>query len=465
VKSIRQYLTLSILGASIAISLIGFFSLYLLLRHALIEQMDERLIFQAQSIATECLEDLSKSKPQKIPHELDEMLEDGILSDFFEIRDSSGRFASRSPALGSYDLLPSSTVSHPDKRSLYLPDGQHLRVYYLVARSSNQSVEIAVGASQHELDEALNRALIIILASGSLMIASTVLLFPLLLKRGLQPLSKLGLQLNQKNASNLDSHIAPEAYPSEIHPLIRHFNRLLQRISTSLERERRINADLAHELRTPLAELHLISESATKWPETNTPALILEVLDICRQMEGMVEHMLDLSRSEVGNLRAKAENVDLAPLIHNLWQGLSSKATSRHLQFQVHHEGGDVNTDPELLRMVLSNLLENACSYSDEEGLVRVESICHPNGNFSICISNPASELEASDLEHLFERYWRKHSSRSDTGKHFGLGLSIVKSFCLALNCSLETQLDPNGRLSISIHQKPKTSASNHHEK
>jgi len=97
----------------------------------------------------------------------------------------------------------------------------------------------------------------------------------------------------------------------------------------------------------------------------------------------------------------------------------------------------------------LSNLMGNAVLHSAPSSLIRCEAMQN-GGKTALTISNPAKDLTATDVGHVFERFWRKDMARSDGG-HSGLGLAIVKAFADLLNADIQARLDDEQAFSIRL--------------
>jgi two-component system sensor histidine kinase QseC len=239
----------------------------------------------------------------------------------------------------------------------------------------------------------------------------------------------------------LASRFATDALPAELTPISSRLNDLLTRLEQSFERERRFSADLAHELRTPIAELRALAELALKWPETRDGETDRDVLAAACQMEGIVTRLLALLRSERGQLAAVRERVELSPMIENVWKPFLQKAAEKKLHFSFGaSNGAEVQTDPVLLRSILTNLVDNAVEYTPAGGTVRIESKVE-HGDFTVTVGNTVEQFTPDDLSRLFDRFWRKDAARSSSD-HSGLGLSLARAFASAMGGDLTAALE-----------------------
>jgi len=316
--------------------------------------------------------------------------------------------------------------------------------------SAGPVFQLIVVSDREHLDENLGVLAGLSAGCAVVLLATVLWLIPFVLRRGLMPLDELGELAAGINSQSLATRFQVEELPAELRPIARRLNDLLARIEASFERERRFSADLAHELRTPLAELRSAAECALKWPESRQAGADRETLTIAVQMEGMVGHMLALARSEQGQLQVHREPVVLDDLVQARWSRLEARARFRDLRvvFDLPEEPlrTSVQADPVLLQSIVDNLLENAVEYTPPGGKIEISV-----GSTALEIFNTVSDLRPEEVALLFERFWRKESARTGGGQHTGLGLSLARSFAAAMNFTLEAALTEPTRLVLAL--------------
>jgi two-component system sensor histidine kinase QseC len=217
---------------------------------------------------------------------------------------------------------------------------------------------------------------------------------------------------------------------------------LLARLQASFERERRFSADVAHELRTPIAELRTLTEVALKWPEdlNTTRNALQDALAVALQMESIATGLLALARCEGGLLPVHLEPVFLQPLIKELSQPLSDQTRAKRITLSVVvPDDACWLADATLLRAIFTNLFSDAAQYCPAGGSVRLTGGTKGERG-QLQVSNTTDDLGADDLPHLFERFWRKDPSRSSP-EHCGLGLALTKAYAEALAMELRAEL------------------------
>jgi len=485
-NSIRRNLTRTLVFAILVLAAAGLGAVYLSARFAVIDQFDVALSAKAQAIET-----LTKAMPGGAEVGFTDRYFRGFdnhrTEDYFEIWDDQGRSLARSESLGDAHLTERAGLTPRAKfYSTRLPNGSAGRAMGFTfvpkpARGPTPALPIfhlVVVSDRDHLDDNLELLASLAAGCGVALIGVTLLLIPRVLRSGLEPLHELGEKAAAIDSTSLASRFPIDDLPVELHPIAVRLNDLLARIEHSFERERRFSADLAHELRTPLAELRSTAECAIKWPESRTGRVDKETLAIALQMEGMVGHMLALARSEQGQLRATREPIALEELVRQRWARIEPKARDRGLVIEI--EGipsaeiarvappepqpafspevervvpgalalGQPSLplgDPVLVRAIVDNLLENAVEYAAPGGRIRLVV-----SESALSVSNTVADFRPEDIGRLFQRFWRKESARSG-GQHVGLGLTLSLAFAQAMGWALSARLAEPNRLEMKL--------------
>jgi two-component system sensor histidine kinase QseC len=300
------------------------------------------------------------------------------------------------------------------------------------------------------MQQTLSNLLLGIAGIGILAALGSVALIHFALKSGLKPLDTLGGKVARIDASSLDGRFSNENMPRELTPICNHLNELMGRMEDSFERERRFSADLAHELRTPIAELRMISEVALRWPDEANSGQAKETLEIAEQMQGIIESLLTLGRYENGQAEIKPEPVDVAGLGLACWKPFADRAATKKIKVNLEiPETQTLETDPKLLRLIFTNLFSNATEYTPAGGVIDITGSPGMNGTV-LSVTNTVSDLDAESLSHFFERFWRQDNARTDNN-HSGLGLSLARTCSRALSLDLQARLDAETRIVFSL--------------
>jgi two-component system sensor histidine kinase QseC len=274
--------------------------------------------------------------------------------------------------------------------------------------------------AREEIAEALGKALIWPLAAALPALALAIWLG---VGSGLRPLRDLRAQLARRGAGDL-APLDDKRAPLEIEPLVAELNRLFGRIDATLQRERRLTADAAHELRTPLAVLSTqaqVARRAQGEPARNE-ALDAIVSGAARAAR-LIEQMLTLARLEAGQPGEHAGRVELHELARTVLAEVAPRAVEKSIDLSL-EEGApaQVRGHAALLAILLRNLVDNAVRYTTEGGRVAVAITSSPN-SVILQVRDNGPGVPPAEIGRLGERFHRL-APAGEAGS--GLGLSIV---------------------------------------
>jgi len=464
-KTIRRQLTRKLLLTVGLLLGAGGFTVYVCARVALQGGFDAALRAKAQALATLTRQNDSGPEMDFSDEHMRGFEEGG--ADFFELWDAASRTAERSRSLRDGHLpCRHGTLEKPVFWNLTLPEGRRCRAVGFEFRPQNSEDEpangsfpeaiLVVASVRRELDRTLTTLQVVLAGCGLLLLAATAVVVPRVLRRELKPLQTLAAEAAQIDAATLSARFATEGLPGELAPITARLNELLARLDDSFERERRFSSDVAHEFRTPVAELRSLAELAIKLPDARAADADHETLAIALHLESILTRLLALARGERDGLPVQRERVELAAFVRDVCDPFREKAAARELDFKVRTPANaQAETDPVLLRSILRNLVDNAVAYTPRGGVVEVEAAA-ANGRLTLRVMNTTDDLEERDLPHLFERFWRKDAARPADG-HTGLGLSMARTFAGAIGCELSATLVGPARLAVALTQREPT--------
>lgn len=255
---------------------------------------------------------------------------------------------------------------------------------------------------------------------------------------GLSPIQSTVQSIAAIRAGTLSERLKDgPSQPQELRPLVSTINQLLGRLEQTFARERSFSADVAHELRTPLAGLRAQLDLALSRPRSNQEysQTIRNCLDITTQTAAIIESLLETTK----NVADKQSNE--AILLHQFTAGIfnefDSLIQSRGLSISNTIPSSlAVHSDRQSLTIILRNLIENAVSHADTASQVSVDTT-QDDAGWRITVSNHASSFPVLDIDKVFDRFWRADSSRHETGRHSGLGLSLCQRLAQRCGASL----------------------------
>lgn len=293
----------------------------------------------------------------------------------------------------------------------------------------------------------------ILLAVGAVAACATAAAILVSVRRGLRPLRELSAQITALDGERLDRRIVLNPCPIDIQPVVDRLNEWLERLATAFVRERAFTADVAHELRNPLGAMRLDLESALA-VLTDDNALrpgVVNAHQACLHLHGLVERLLVLARLESGELAKTLVDTDAAALLASVWAERAADAQQRGLT--MHGAASSpviLRTDPERLRAVLRNLIDNAIAHPDPGARLDAHITPRADGMTELSVSTTGCRLSAEDATRACDRLWRGDPGRGDTGRHHGLGLALCRRLVQSLGGTLDITI-ADGRFTVLI--------------
>jgi len=247
-------------------------------------------------------------------------------------------------------------------------------------------------------------------------------------RHGLSPLRELAAQTRAMSARDLHRRLALADPAEELLPWIEQFNALMQRLEGAYAQLEGFNADVAHELRTPLATLIGQTEVALS-RERSVDSLrdtLVSNLEEMQRLAGMVNDMLFLSQADRGAVARRGLLASLAALAQQVVEFHEATLEDAGLTLRVQGDAMAAVDEP-LFKRALSNLLGNATRFARRGSTVQVNIAARADGQVQVVVINSGEPIDAKSLPRLFDRFFRADASRCCEGEtHHGLGLAIV---------------------------------------
>jgi two-component system heavy metal sensor histidine kinase CusS len=282
----------------------------------------------------------------------------------------------------------------------------------------------------HKFMAAFYESLWLAIAGG---IVSTGLLGWVAAKRGLAPVREMTRVAQSITASRLDDRLPMTTLPVELRDLATAFNDMLSRLQDSFRRLSEFSSDLAHELRTPIA--NMMTQAQVVLSRARSADEYREVLYSIEEEFGrlarMISDMLFLAKADNGQIVPRSAIVDLADEVRELFEFYDALAEDRAVGMALIGEG-TVSGERLMIRRAISNLLSNAINHTPRGGRVDVRIETIDDGNVRLSVENPGDGIAAEHLPRLFDRFYRVDPSRLRSTEGAGLGLAITKSIVSA---------------------------------
>jgi two-component system sensor histidine kinase ChvG len=270
--------------------------------------------------------------------------------------------------------------------------------------------------------------------------------------RVLQPIQRLRDDARQKTQAAGTTLALPLTGQDELGELTAAFNALLATVEEKAKRNEVFVADLAHELKNPVAAIFSAAEQlADQEPDVARQKRLAEVLQrSSKRLDALVTEILELARAESGLLHEEREAVDLAALCGRLVEDCA--ASHPEMKLSVEKEDGDFSIQgiPVRLESALRNLIENALSFCGEGGHVKL-ALSAGGGEVEIAITDTGPGIATENLPRVFDRFFTTRPKAEGTG----LGLAMVKAVAEAHGgrVTAENQKDGGARFALTLRR------------
>jgi two-component system sensor histidine kinase BaeS len=266
-------------------------------------------------------------------------------------------------------------------------------------------------------------------AAAAVVLVAVVCAF-LLTRRVLRPIAAL-TEASHRLGEGRPAQAVPESGRDELAELTRTFNRMAASLARSEERQRRLIGDVAHELRTPLANLRGYLEALSDGVLQPSPELFASLHEEALLQQRIVDDLQELALAEAGVLAYHRGSVDLAELAETVRTAFRPQAEAAGVALTVEAEPAVVPGDSDRLRQVLGNLLRNALAATPSGGSVAIR-VAAQGGRAVIEVADTGRGIAAADLPHIFDRFWRADAARARATGGSGLGLAIAHEIVAA---------------------------------
>lgn len=268
----------------------------------------------------------------------------------------------------------------------------------------------------------------------------------------MQPVRALTRAARRLGAGDLSQRVVARGN-DELAELGQAFNRMAASLQQAEESRRALTADIAHELRTPLAVQRAHLEALQDGIYPLTPENLQPILDQNLALTRLVDDLRTLALADSGQLSLERTPTPVDDLVRQAVERFRPQADQRRITLQLSLEsirGLTLNLDPLRVEQIISNLLSNALRYTPQGGVIRVSGDCQ--GRFvrlTVHDSGPGIPPEA--LPHIFERFYRADRARSRAEGGSGLGLAIARQLAQAHGGDLQAANHPQGGAQFTL--------------
>ncbi|SAK81691.1 heavy metal sensor signal transduction histidine kinase [Caballeronia catudaia] len=270
----------------------------------------------------------------------------------------------------------------------------------------------------------------------------------LLVRESLRPLRDMAARAGAVTVERLDTPIEVDGAPRELETLVESLNAMLERLHGGFERMSQYTADLAHDMRTPLANLRGATEVALSRARSvpEYEALLESNLEECERLSRMIESVIFLARAEHPQFVTALAEFDAKEALAQIADYFEGLADDAGVNIRV-TGSGRLRADKELFRRAVGNLLANALRYTPRGGEITM-SVAQTASALEVTVANPGTPIDPALLERIFDRFYRADASRHSGPKSTasaGLGLAIVRTIMALHGGKASAMSDVNG--------------------
>ncbi|MBD7910727.1 sensor histidine kinase [Clostridium cibarium] len=342
----------------------------------------------------------------------------------------------------------------------------HLVVWRKLGPINSPTGLIQLSTPVDDIEEILSKEISIYSGISILILILGTILGAAIFKRTLTPLSNMNKTLENITVAQLNTRLPENNEQLEIDTLSASFNKMLQRIETSFEKEQSIKekmrqfvSDASHELRTPLTSIHGFVEVLLRGAAKNEKQLDLALNSILLESERLtklVNDLLVLNRLDQ-NTEVKFEKENINIVIDEISPQLKILAGKRKVEIELENNIF-VNINKDQIKQVIFNLVQNSIRHTNENnGIITLSTSTEnieSNKFLVLKISDNGSGISEKHLNKIFDRFFRSESHRAREQGGYGLGLSIVKSIVNAHNgkITVSSELGKGTTFSLYIY-------------
>ncbi len=264
-------------------------------------------------------------------------------------------------------------------------------------------------------------------------------------RRALRPIGRLIASARSIQIGNLSKRLPVSATADELADLAETCNDMLARLETAVGQITRFTADASHELRSPLALIRTVADSALRTPGLNPEIAFAfqEIVGESEQASRLLSDMLTLARSDSGHADTAFEEVDVCALAREVTEKMRGfiEEKGQTLFVQSPDQPILINGDSPKLKRLLFILIDNATKYTPSNGSISVTVKDTPSGP-CVAVRDTGIGISRAALPHLFERFYRAESARGGQ-EGTGLGLAIAKWIADVHRAVIEVESQP----------------------
>ena len=278
-------------------------------------------------------------------------------------------------------------------------------------------------------------------AAAALMIAVFVGIW--MARRIVHPIAAVTQAAGDISGGHYNTRVSQPARSTELHTLTQAVNQMAEKLESQEERKRRMTTDVAHELRTPIANISSYLEAMAEGVWEPTPERLSECHQEAQRIAGIVGQLEMLHRSEEQEDALQKEPTDLYSLCESVRASFARQLEERGQQCLIAGEHIILSADADKLRQILNNLLSNAIKYSPNDTEITI-FLSRTEKEALIAVQDHGIGIPKAEQTLIFERFYRTDLSRSRKTGGAGIGLAIAKAMAEQLGGAIRVESAEN---------------------
>jgi heavy metal sensor kinase len=450
----------------LAIMLLVFAGLvYGLLRHALYEQVDRKLMDAFGQLEQDT--GMATDPNERLRHWIYEWKEHESL--LAVIYDAEGMVLERTEQLAVSSVPPAPSVAAgehrlEDKSILILGRQRVLSTGFVLGGHPST---VLIMAPLEDVDHELAELVTVLVTAVPIMLLLSGGLGYFLARKALAPMERLRRSTEEITADRLDRRLPVVNPQDELGRLTETFNDMIGRLERSFAEIRRFTADASHELRTPLTAIRTEAEVALAKPLSlaEHQQLLGSILEECERLSRLTDQLLALAREDDRAFRQAKEPVSLTAVVGDVAETMRPLADAKGIRLCVEaNEAAWVNGDEARLREVFLNILDNGIKYTQEGGEIEMQ-VGHNGPEAVVTVRDTGIGIAAEHLQHVFDRFYRVDKARSRAEGGTGLGLSIAQTIIVAHGGRIELASLPRQGTTCTVRLPAEISRENNRKR
>jgi signal transduction histidine kinase len=280
----------------------------------------------------------------------------------------------------------------------------------------------------------------------------------LLTQRVVNPIAEVISAAEKVSRGDLTTRIATKKGNDDLSALVNHFNDMTEALEKNDIERRQLLADIAHELRTPLAVLRGRLEGIVDGIYPINDVSIAPALEETYLLERLVEDLRLLTLAETRKLHFELRELDITRLIEKVVNVFEPQAAEKQINLKSEFSGDLPKTwaDPQRVEQIIGNIIDNALNYSRENSTIRIITEPFVKG-VRVSVIDQGNGVPNEEVDKIFDRFYRSEKSRARASGGAGLGLAIVKQLVEGQGGSVGAENHPDGGLCVwfTLPEKP----------